>query len=90
MDKSSSFLALNSDGEENCLLCERLLKKKEKISSFKDDGWLNVQEQARHWSTINVDSTDSKYAFAKVFEKITETCAFGKAHTACRTSLRTK
>ena len=71
-------------------MCERLLKKKEKISSFKVDGWLNVQEQARHWSTINVDSADSKYAFKKVFEKITETCAFGKAHTACRTSLRTK
>eukprot|EP00795_Rhopilema_esculentum_P009663 gene9663-17422_t len=65
-------------------------KRKEKISSFKDDGWLNVQEQARPWSTINVDSADSKYAFTKVFEKITETCAFGKAHTACRTSFRTK
>ena len=37
-----------------------------------------------------MDSADSKYAFKKVFEKITETCAFGKAHTACRTSLRTK
>ena len=37
-----------------------------------------------------MDSSDSKYAFTKVFEKITEFYAFGKAHTACRTSFRTK
>ncbi len=90
MDKSSSFLALNSDGEEKCLLCECILKKKDKISLFKDDGWLNVQEQAKRWSTINIDNDDSKYPFTKVYERINNVGAFGKAHTACRTPFRTK
>eukprot|EP00794_Sanderia_malayensis_P019707 gene19707-21653_t len=90
MDKSSSFLALNPDGEEKCLLCECILKKKEKASLFKDEGWLNVQEQAKRWSKINVDSGDSKYPFTKVYERINNNSAFGKAHTACRTSFRTK
>ncbi len=90
MDKSSSFLALNSDGEEKCLLCECILKKKDKISLFKYDRWLNVQEQAKRWSTINIDNDDSKYPFTKVYERINNVGAFGKAHTACRTPFRTK
>ena len=90
MEKVKSYLSVELESE-SCFLCGDLIKKKDKITVFKDEGWLSLREQAERWPKIKISIDDSLFSFTNVYPKIAgATEAFGKAHTSCRTTFRTR
>ena len=91
MALSKSFISVQKEDDEKCLLCQCSISKKSKCTTFKDGGWLTLKEQAAQWSALNLLCEEKHYPLTKVNNKIKDTeNAFGKAHVSCRTSFRTK
>eukprot|EP00794_Sanderia_malayensis_P017234 gene17234-18955_t len=91
MALSKPFLSIEDEQQHTCLLCESLITRKCKYSTFKADGWPSVKDQAKKWSQLNIPGGQKAFPFTKVFKKIeNQESPFGQAHINCRASFRTQ
>ena len=80
MESFRSYLSVESNSED-CLLCRNLIRKKDKVSIFKDEGWNTLIEQAERWSKIKIPNENSWFGFTLVYAKVASASgAFGKTH----------
>ncbi len=91
MSLSKSFLSLESDYENKCLLCHGTLHEKEKTHSLTDNGWEKLKELSLLWKDIDIQLDDKYYHFRNVYQSICEEeKAFGVVHNTCRVTFRAK
>ena len=65
----SVFLSLEKNDEEKCLLCDRTIVKKDKVTKCSENNWESLRKTAEEWSTINLHETHAHFLFAAVHDQ---------------------
>ena len=85
MSLSNSFLSGQSEDVDHCLLCDRAILRRDKVSIPNIQGWEAFVQKAQEWSVIDIPANDNCYRFRFVYLKVQNAnTPFGKRHSSCR------